>query len=462
MQASLTNFDPTWIKPGFSAKWCPDAATYKVAKASMFRKDMSLKDKENKVVIGLLLSVSTPSKATNTAYGLSLYSIAGNNKRSKINATYAFILVFADLCDLPNCFAVILQKKSQFQFLFNSKSNCEYITIGDPICFVEPAPTDDRLGSSMTIVKDPARAVSLQAQDNWPTQDLTQSEVNSQVAFHVKNKIIALSSVVLRTATHNVGCGKFMCDRQNIKCAGCFGTSPTRHPIVLQCDVQIMNVTDFNRSQDQTANFPGFRSWRFSNLFFVSLDSMCSLTTDEYEAFQAPMRRDINEMVRLINNRNGWTIVGWHRRGVLGANEEGEELLSNDTTGHISYLMPTNPGDIDNTFRKFVPPAPRQPDQPNPQPPAPAVPPNPPQPANQHPQHQEQPQDNQQGQHPNDEGELHRQLENQNQNNDQAAEQQGHLDPNANEQQHNHLGANDQANNGNEPLNLLGPSSEYN
>ena len=354
MEAALEHFDPAWIATGFSTGWCPNATTYKVAKASMFKKDMALKDKENKVVLGLLLSVATPNKGT--AYGMSIYNVVGA-KRSKINATYAFILVFADLNDLPNCFAVILHKKAQFQHLFNSKSNCEYTTIGDPICFVEPAPNDDRLGNNMTIVKDCARAVLLNRQANWPTQELTQSEENSQVAFHVNNKKIQLSSVVLRTKTHDVGCGKYMCDRQNIRCKGCYGTSPTRNPIVLQCDVQVKDVTGFSKSKDQTANFPGFRSWRFSQLFFVSLDSMCSLTTDDYEIFQAPMREAINRMVDHVNNASGWTIVGWHRRGVLDADDDGDEILSNDTTGHISYLMPTNLNDLDAKFVKYKPEA---------------------------------------------------------------------------------------------------------
>ena len=183
-----TNFDPAWIRTGFSTKWCSDnSVTFPLAVASTFNKKMPLADRENKVVLGLLLSVATPNKGT--AYGMSLYTTNGGAKRTKVQANYAFIMVFADLMDLPNCFAVILHRKSDFQNLFNAKSNCEHITIGDPVCFVEPSPTDDKLGEKMTVLKAPGLAVALNYQSNWPMRDLQISDyANRQVAFHISKK----------------------------------------------------------------------------------------------------------------------------------------------------------------------------------------------------------------------------------------------------------------------------------
>jgi len=106
-----------------------------------------------------------------------------------VQANYAFIMVFADLMDLPNCFAVILRQKSGFQILFNAKSNCEHITSGDPICFVEPSTTDDKLGEKMTVLKKPKLAVCLNYQPDWPMHDLhNSSNANRQVAFHISGK----------------------------------------------------------------------------------------------------------------------------------------------------------------------------------------------------------------------------------------------------------------------------------
>jgi len=178
-----THFNPAWIRTGFSTKWCSDKSVkFPLAAASTFNKKIALTDRENKVVLGLLLSVATPNEGT--AYGMSLYTTNSGAKRTKVQANYAFIMVFADLMDLPNCF--ILHRKSDFQNLFNAKSNCKHITIGDPVCFVKPSPTDDKLGEKMTVLKAPGLAVALIYQSNWPIRDLQISDyANRHVAFHI-------------------------------------------------------------------------------------------------------------------------------------------------------------------------------------------------------------------------------------------------------------------------------------
>jgi len=189
MTEPLTNtFKRAWIRDGFSTDLCSDEdGPFPLATASTFNTKMDLLDRENKVVVGLLLSVATPNKGT--AYGMSLYTTNGGTKRTKVQANYAFIMVFADLMDLPNCFAVILHRKLDFQNMFNAKSNCEHITIGDPICFVEPCPTDNKLGEKMTVLKSPKLAVCLNCHTGWPMRDLhISSNAYRQVAFYISGK----------------------------------------------------------------------------------------------------------------------------------------------------------------------------------------------------------------------------------------------------------------------------------
>jgi hypothetical protein len=47
-------------------------------------------------------------------------------------------------------------------------------------------------------------------------------------------------------------------------------------------------------------------------------------------------------MVTHVNDNGGWTVTGWHRRGVIDRGVDGEETLANATAGHIVYLMPSN------------------------------------------------------------------------------------------------------------------------
>jgi hypothetical protein len=346
-----TIFDPKWIKDGFSSRWCRKGITHTLRPASHFKKDMKLSERENTVTLGLLLSVATPNKGN--AYGLQM-STTNGNKRIKIQANYAFIMIFADLLDLPNCFAIILQRKLDFQNLFNAKANCEYISIGDPVCFIEPAPTDDKLGEVITIVKSPQFAVCLNYDAGWPKRDLIIAQQNRQVAFHIDEKKIAVSSISLKGGNERVGCNHYMCDRQNIKCQGCFGQSPTLFPIVLQCDITVEDVPDWNQNKENVAGFANFRSWRFSNLFFVSLSSMSGMDADDFDEQQYAIRGAVKKIVTSINSKHGWTIIGWHRRGVTNVNsDDGDVLLANNTAGHISYLMPTDSTDMDSGCEKY-------------------------------------------------------------------------------------------------------------
>ena len=166
---------------------------------------------------------------------------------------------------------------------------------------------------------------------------------------------------MMKGGHQTVGCNHSMCDRQNINWKGCYGQSPTQWPIVLQCDVLVHDVKGFNKTDDGTASFSDFRSWRFSNFFFDSFASLENQNQDDFESFQSDMRREIKSMVAHVNTNGGWTIIGWHRRGVYGtAGEESEEMLANDTAGHISCLKPTKATAIENNeeYKKFAPPAP--------------------------------------------------------------------------------------------------------
>ena len=70
------------------------------------------------------------------------------------------------------------------------------------------------------------------------------------------------------------------------------------------------------------------------------------------------MRKKISSMVAHINSKNRWTIIGWHRHGVARSEDDTEEILSNDTVGHIVYLMPSNMDNLqDEVHIKYDPPS---------------------------------------------------------------------------------------------------------
>lgn len=339
------------IEPGY---WVPhEGSEYRYSKASSFRSSMSLRERQNKAVAGLLIGLTSPDKS-GAAYGIKYITSSIGTKRAKtsIGTNYSFILVFADMNDLPNCFALVLHKKSDFQNMFNAIANCETITLGDAFLFIEPVPCDDKLGEEMIVLKSPNRTSLLKRTPDWPVHDLlVSSDKDRQVAFHAKNKIIEVYSPILRVGMHNVLCSHATCDRQNIKCRGCFGIAPTRFPIVLECDIVVKDCPNYDTKHNE-AEFVKFRSFRFSNLFFDSLEDLSSKPYHDIDTLSMTLRNNLTSMVDHINNHDGWTITGWHRRGVFDRGVDGEETLASNTAGHIVYLMPSNPKVInDNTFK---------------------------------------------------------------------------------------------------------------
>ena len=65
---------------------------------------------------------------------------------------------------------------------------------------------------------------------------------------------------MMKGGHQTVGCNHSMCGRQNIHCQGCYGQAPTLWAVVLQCDVTVHDVTNWNATDDGTAGFADFRS----------------------------------------------------------------------------------------------------------------------------------------------------------------------------------------------------------
>ena len=64
-------------------------------------------------------------------------------------------------------------------------------------------------------------------------------------------------------------------------------------------------------------------------------------------------------MVLYINGHGGWTLCGWHRRGIINQQEGDEGSLLSMTKGHIVLLYPTQPNTLnDAQFRHMLIPTP--------------------------------------------------------------------------------------------------------
>jgi len=119
------------------------------------------------------------------------------------------------------------------------------------------------------------------------------------------------------------------------------------------------NVTNWTTTDDGTATFENFCSWKLSNFFFRSPSYMPTHEGEDFKKQQSAIRKTIKQMIKKINKGSGWTIIGWHRRGTKSTADEAEEVLANKTAGHISCLMSTDLADLANCT-KYPAPAPAQ------------------------------------------------------------------------------------------------------
>jgi len=335
-------FTAELLARGFDPWWLTDPHT--IEKASFFTSTRRPEETQNKVVVGFLINFCFPRSSQ--AFGFRLNSSVpgkGQNNRQKLFSTnnYEMIMIFADIYDLPNCFAIIFQHRRDFQRMFENNALSEKVTVGDALVFLEPQPHDEKLGDNMTVLKSPELSASLRTSINWPTQDpLVAPEGDCQVAFHCVGKTINIARTKLLTGRDKITCANITCDRQNINCTGCFGRSPTQNPIVLQCDVTIPDCPAYDPATS-CAIFWSFRSLRFSQLFFGSLDQLSSRSPEVIRQLRNVIRQQVHAMIEHVNNHGGWTLIGWHRRGVHRVQND-EILVSNKTLGHLVYVMPTN------------------------------------------------------------------------------------------------------------------------
>lgn len=347
-------FTANQIKDGFKKSWCNQP--HELKKASYFSTSRRPSEIQNTAVLGVLISITQPKKNSNGSGsgGMKFSSMAATGVGGKLQRVYStpnyeIILQFADMSDLPNCFAVIFDYRRQYFALFKHCEKTDYIKLGDAIVFREPQPHDEKLGKMITVLKNPSIAAAVTYSHLWPIQQPLQApQDNEQVAFHAANKRITVCNGVLLTSMDHIKCANKTCDMQNIDCAGCFGSPEMNKPMVIECDVEVMDCPLYDNAI-HVATFWSFRSLRFSHLFFNSLEDISSKGEDIHDEINQNLRNSMTELVNYINNRNGWTLFGWHRRG-SELLDNGETRASVKTKGHLVYLMPTNMADAETPF----------------------------------------------------------------------------------------------------------------
>lgn len=135
-----------------------------------------------------------------------------------------------------------------------------------------------------------------------------------------------------------------MCDRQNSSLdspnCGCF-TYGTRNAGAAYTIDQTLTFQD--PSTNKTYRTPHFRSHR-NSLIFLCQKIPNNITQEAFSSFTniAKLRKSTKTITNLINNKNGWYIVGWYKRGTVTDQNNDFHTISDKINLHISYLMPSD------------------------------------------------------------------------------------------------------------------------
>lgn len=351
---------------------------------------------EHKGIIGVLVNLRTATGSgtarTVVNAGVARYSSgAGANSRQRVSnnltpANYDRIMTFAD-CSSTNgvCFAFMTHTKTESSNFFkNLRVGQE--GVGDLILLEEVDPVSDTLGSTtnVALIKECSHvlplsgtmarmvpSVPLRAPNKGDTRYFCQHNVRSLQFGHV-SIVQAICGGKLwygaeqQTGNHSHRRDNFflpfpLCppfyprlhsDRQlssagTGQSCGCFYKTERHNPLVIKMNVAFPVPRKFNADGKQTVL--GFRSLRTSELL-VALDGWTELDL-EHPAHERALRQAVDRINRYINQRGGWTYIGWLRTGATADQTEPslkdiDNISSLTQSPHISYLFPTDPRDI--------------------------------------------------------------------------------------------------------------------
>jgi len=151
---------------------------------------------------------------------------------------------------------------------------------------------------------------------------------------------------------NDVPCTGTTCDRQVSNCKGCIGKTCRRN-FVLQCDVEVENQHNYNSSTG-IADFT-FRSWTFTKFVLRNCSTFASFDVDVMKKEERAIEESLEQLSTLINENNGWTVIGWHKRGASNATGDSRtDTIVSQTKGHLIRLHPTSLPTSDDFATRFT------------------------------------------------------------------------------------------------------------
>ncbi len=309
---------------------------------------LPLAERERKIFIATMLSYSTPT-SNGSVYGnqAQLRNAATLVSPTKRIRTGIHSITGSSKCIMlgdcnPNSdmvLCLIISGHNPLYAAAGMTSFADSIRVGDVIGILEPEVSTRSLGGNIPIIESFNRIVPLKRNLYIPPKTIQMSsDQNKMMHFCDHSLTISLSMAKFLT-NRDVPCTNITCDRQNTTCKGCRGKDITSQNYVVWVHVEVHDQYKYE-PKGGVATFLGHRSFDLTKQL-VDVGAFRSVDVSTMDRFQDGLRKACDRIVALVNANGGWTLVGWHRRGVTTLNSDGSVDICSYTQGHIVRLEPT-------------------------------------------------------------------------------------------------------------------------
>ena len=255
-------------------------------------------ESEDKCIIGVLLSIRIAERQN---------VIKQYNKKKLGVTTYNRILTFGSCKDEDGkTFCIIFESSISFRSFINNMLD---LKIGDTVVIYEPEEIMTYLSkeNDLPVIRSGMFSFSHQVNRGlYLTEEVALSipeEGYTKFFFYSGVKIKFFNAQIVP-----VLCQGLMCDKQKENQCGCLIGHKTPK-IVLDVNVKL------NEKKISEVNKMNIISWDLTKKFFTDIGRDVSITSFLDMRKLKVIRSSINNIGNIINEKGGWTIIGWVRTG---------------------------------------------------------------------------------------------------------------------------------------------------
>ncbi len=309
---------------------------------------LPLDEWENKIFIATMLSYTTPA-SNGSVYGnqAQLRNAATLVSPTKRIRTGIHSMTSNSKCIMlgdcsPNSgdvLCLILPGHNPLYGAAGQTSFADSIRVGDVIGILEPDVSTRTLGEKIPIIEKFTRIVPLKKNLYIPPKTIKMSNNTLEMTHFCDHSLVVSFTKASFLTNKDVPCTNITCDRQNTTCRGCRGKDATSQNYVVQVHVRVHDQYNYE-NQGGVATFLCHRSFDLTKQF-VDVGAFRSVDVSTMVRHSNALRDACQRIADHVNANGGWTLVGWHRRGVSVNNADGSVEVRSMTQGHIVRLEPT-------------------------------------------------------------------------------------------------------------------------